>query len=651
MNNYIKRMTYFMVITAMITLGTVMQAQTQQRAYRVNDRQLQNLLNQIESKTNTFKQGIERSLNRSVYDGTRREDSINQMISDFENATDRLKSNFSSRRPSAQDVQEVLNRAVRINSFMSSNQVSQPSQNLWGQIRQDLNTLAGYYRVTSTWDNNANLSIDQSGYTATDTEMRTLLNRLQSRTNSFIQSYNRWNRNTRNRQVSTASNVQQNITDYTRALTNLRNTYKSRNSNAAEILRPAAEINQFVTANRLNNTVTNRWTLVRNDLSTLSTYYRTAMDWNGPYNPYPGTYSGVTYGNFDSQLTGSYRLNTGRSENVRTVVDRAITDARYQPNQADRMRSNLERRLASPETLSFEKRGQQVTMATANTQSVSLTADGVKRNEMSPNGRSATTTVMERNGQLAIDYEGDRMNDFHLTFTPVGNSQLRVTRRIYLENNNQSVTVASVYDKTNQSPQWSTAYPPVYSGGTNGPTKNGFIIPNNTALLATLDSPLSTRTAQDGDRFTMTVSSPSQYSGAVIEGNVIGKQSGVVSGRATMSLNFTSIKTRDGNTHQFAGIIDEVREVNGNIISVDNEGAVRDRSQTTQTATRAGIGAVLGAIIGAIAGGGSGAAIGAGVGAGAGAGTVILQGRDNLDLERGTQFAIKASAPSNVGIR
>jgi hypothetical protein len=52
-------------------------------------------------------------------------------------------------------------------------------------------------------------------------------------------------------------------------------------------------------------------------------------------------------------------------------------------------------------------------------------------------------------------------------------------------------------------------------------------------------------------------------------------------------------------------------------------------------------------IIGAIAGGGKGAAIGAAVGAGTGAGSVLIQGRDELDLPSGTEVTIRASSPRN----
>jgi outer membrane lipoprotein SlyB len=112
-----------------------------------------------------------------------------------------------------------------------------------------------------------------------------------------------------------------------------------------------------------------------------------------------------------------------------------------------------------------------------------------------------------------------------------------------------------------------------------------------------------------------------------------------------MTLDFDSIRLRDGRSYQFAGLLDSAIARNGDSVRVDTEGAVRDSSQTTQTQQRAAIGAAVGAIIGAIAGGGKGAAIGALLGGGAGAGSVYVQGRNDLELERGSQFIIRAGAP------
>jgi hypothetical protein len=112
-----------------------------------------------------------------------------------------------------------------------------------------------------------------------------------------------------------------------------------------------------------------------------------------------------------------------------------------------------------------------------------------------------------------------------------------------------------------------------------------------------------------------------------------------------MALSFERIRMRNGRTYPFSGVIDGVRTADGDTIRVDSEGAVEGDSQTTRTVQRGAIGAGIGAVIGAITGGGQGAAIGAAIGAGGGAGTVMIQGRDQLDLPRGTEVTITSGTP------
>jgi uncharacterized protein YcfJ len=102
---------------------------------------------------------------------------------------------------------------------------------------------------------------------------------------------------------------------------------------------------------------------------------------------------------------------------------------------------------------------------------------------------------------------------------------------------------------------------------------------------------------------------------------------------------------RDGRSYNFAGILESVRTPNGDVVRVDNEGAVRESDQTKTTVTRTAIGSAVGAIIGAIAGGGKGAAIGAAIGAGTGAGSVYVQGRNDIDLQSGTEITVRATGP------
>jgi len=248
---------------------------------------------------------------------------------------------------------------------------------------------------------------------------------------------------------------------------------------------------------------------------------------------------------------------------------------------------------------------------------------------------------------LRITSTGDRGNDFSVTFEPIDNGrQLRVTRRIETESLAEPVTVISYYNKTSETPDLS-----IYRGDPRGDSEVGRTTPRrairDSTLIAILDNNLSTKYAREGDRFTLTVQSPPALSGAVIEGYLSKiDRSGRVSGRAELAMNFERIRLRNGEARSFDGYIENVRTPNGEDIRVDNEGIVEeDDSQTTKTVQRTGIGAAVGALIGAIAGGGKGAAVGAAVGAGTGAGSVFVQGRDDLNLVRGSEFTIRASSP------
>ena len=145
----------------------------------------------------------------------------------------------------------------------------------------------------------------------------------------------------------------------------------------------------------------------------------------------------------------------------------------------------------------------------------------------------------------------------------------------------------------------------------------------------------------------MSVRQPSEYRNATISGHLTGvKRSGKLNGRSEITLNFDRIKLSNGDSYRFAGTVESLRLANGDRVTVDNEGTIKERSQTNKTGTRAGLGTAAGAIIGAIAGGGKGLAIVAIVGAGAGAGSVYAQGRTDLNLNIGTEISVRASSPA-----
>src|SRR4051812_21731005 len=218
--------------------------------------------------------------------------------------------------------------------------------------------------------------------------------------------------------------------------------------------------------NNLSYRAENQWRTLRSDLDTLARSTNVSWTWPTNNNTYgSGTYGNGGYGNsrpnngygygqnVDARLTGTYRLNPGQSDNVSNVLDRALGN--YPMNQQDNLRRGLERRLSSPDVLVIEKTGNRVMMASSLAPQVSFDADGVPHTEVNQRGRTMTTTVRADRSGMTIQYQGERANDFNVTFTPMNNGQLRVSRTVYIENQNRTVTVASVYDKTDSVARWS----------------------------------------------------------------------------------------------------------------------------------------------------------------------------------------------------
>lgn len=654
---------------ALLTIGITSTAVTaQNRPYRVSDRQMLALMDRIETKTDAYKREMDLALNRGRLSGSDSREMVQGYISDFENSTDRLKTNFDSRRSVSSDVSEVLNRAVFIDRFMTRNRLTTSAQTQWTNLKTDLNTLAANYNVSWSWNQTlptypGNTGNNYPVYTGSESQLRTLLARIETKTDSYknimVTALNRSRLDGRDSEDM----INGYISDFENATDELKQNFDSRRSTSndtTEVLNRAIFIDRFMTRNQLTVSSQTQWRSLKADLNTLANYYRLSWNWNQALPTYPvNTGNNYPGGNFpgrgfDARLTGTYRLNTAQSDNVVDVI--AKSTGVYAANQRDNMNRNLERRLNSPERIAIEKSGDSVTLASTLSPQVTFDANGVAQTETTARGRTITVTASANNTSLILNYEGDRMNDFNVVFEPTRNGQLRVTRKIYLENRNEQITVSSVYDKVNNVAELTTVNDGSTYGG-NYPTTGGsnttntdFYIPNGTRLQATLRNAINTRDSQVGDKFTMEVTSPSQYQGAIIEGRVgAADRSGRVSGRANVSLEFDTIRLRNGSTYRFAGFIDSVKAANGDNVTVNNEGTVRDSNQTTKTATRAGIGAALGALIGAIAGGGQGAAVGAVVGAGAGAGTVLVQGRDNIDLGQGSEFSITSSSPANVG--
>jgi hypothetical protein len=176
------------------------------------------------------------------------------------------------------------------------------------------------------------------------------------------------------------------------------------------------------------------------------------------------------------------------------------------------------------------------------------------------------------------------------------------------------------------------------------PNKPRFAIAPDTTVRIRLETPISTKTNQEGDKFTAFVVEPQEHEGAIIEGHIAKlKRAGKLTGQTELALEFDRITFKDGSSSDFRAQVERVY-ANEKVKTIDEEGNVQTGNTTKDTTVRSAGGAAIGAIIGAIGGGGKGAAIGAILGATVGAGSVFIQGKD-LQLDQGSEIQVRTLGP------
>ena len=176
------------------------------------------------------------------------------------------------------------------------------------------------------------------------------------------------------------------------------------------------------------------------------------------------------------------------------------------------------------------------------------------------------------------------------------------------------------------------------------------IIPKDTELIVELFEDISTERNRTGDKFTARVISPSEISGAVIEGRVEKIQKpGRIKRRSELALSFDRIILSENRWSNYDAILEEVLPVKGdNVKRVDDEGAAVGQSSLKGDIIKVGGATGAGAGIGAIAGGPVGAGIGAGVGAAFGVGAVIIERGKHVNLNKSQQLRIRTSYETQI---
>ncbi|MGH9967515.1 MAG: hypothetical protein ACREBG_06735 [Pyrinomonadaceae bacterium] len=115
---------------------------------RYDERYLRDSIHRLDRLAKDFEKEVDRALDRSRRDGTRREDQINAEARQFRNAVGDLKSRFGNGRDlnrSRNEAQRVLQEGRQLDRIGFGRSYDNRLSSIWSQIRQELNVIADAY--------------------------------------------------------------------------------------------------------------------------------------------------------------------------------------------------------------------------------------------------------------------------------------------------------------------------------------------------------------------------------------------------------------------------------------------------------------------------------------------------------------------------
>jgi hypothetical protein len=120
---------------------------------RISDyerRQLRDLAHRIDDRSKDLQRDVDRSLDNSRVNGTRREDNINQEARDLRNAASRFRNvagDSNDLYRSSDEARQLLDQASQISRMLNRARLDGRTGNDWNQLRNDLRTVANIYNL------------------------------------------------------------------------------------------------------------------------------------------------------------------------------------------------------------------------------------------------------------------------------------------------------------------------------------------------------------------------------------------------------------------------------------------------------------------------------------------------------------------------
>ena len=261
------------------------EAQVAGQPYRITDREVARLLDRIRSKTNTFRDSLKKALNKSRLDRTQREENVNDYVKAFEEETKRLDDHFDHHKSTVADVDSVMQRAARINTFMILHPLDARVQGDWATLRADLELLANAYNISWQWGGEFRTPpFVELPYRVSDKQVEDLIHRIETQSDVFRKSLDSALDQSRLDGTRREDDINAFVKEFYKETKQLHEHFDSHKSTAGDVqtvLNRAAQIDQFMRRNRLkrDREAQREWLELRAYLEELARLYNVNWRW------------------------------------------------------------------------------------------------------------------------------------------------------------------------------------------------------------------------------------------------------------------------------------------------------------------------------------------------------------------------------------
>ena len=269
----------------LLVLVSSAEAQVAGQPYRITDREVARLLDRIRSKTNTFRDSLKKALNDSRLDRTQREENVNDYVKAFEEETKRLDDHFDHHKSTVADVDSVMQRASRINTFMILHPLDARVQGDWATLRTDLELLANAYNITWQWGSEWRTPpFVELPYRVSDKQVEELIHRIETQSDVFRKSLDSALDQSRLDGTRREDDINAFVKEFykeTKQLHEHFDSHKSTTGDVQTVLNRAAQIDQFMHRNRLkrDREAQREWLELRARLDELARLYNVNWRW------------------------------------------------------------------------------------------------------------------------------------------------------------------------------------------------------------------------------------------------------------------------------------------------------------------------------------------------------------------------------------